>query len=45
MILDGEFVLFESYLTTMESFLEALAHEARKEETYLDDEVTSLEDE
>ena len=44
MLLDGEFVLFESYLGTMESFLEALAREAQNEETYLDDEVSGLED-
>ncbi len=44
MLLDGEFVLFESYLGTMESFLEALAPEAQNEETYLDDEVSGLED-
>jgi hypothetical protein len=33
MLLDGEFVLFESYLGTMESFSEALAGDARNEET------------
>jgi hypothetical protein len=44
MLLDGEFLLFESYLVTMESFLEALAREAQNEETYLDDEVSGLED-